>query len=68
MDIYEKLQEQILPELETLFNKTSLDAVMNVPDFVLARFVVDSLKSFYVASTARDECLNTAVTTVTKIL
>lgn len=56
MDIYEKLQEQILPELETLFNKTSLDAVMNVPDFILARFVIDNLKAFYVATAARDEC------------
>lgn len=42
-------------ELETIINKYSVDNTINTPDFVLVKFIVDSLEAFNNATILRDK-------------
>lgn len=42
-------------ELETLINKHSAENKSNTPDFILARFIEDSLDTFDKATASREE-------------
>ena len=46
--------ENFRNELEVLLNKHSMDNESNCPDFILADYLIDCLKSYNRATTRRD--------------
>ena len=49
-----------LEELTTLLNRNSMEQRSNTPDFILAEYMLASLRAFETATIARDECYGRA--------